>query len=156
MHPLPQIGPSSASSFRIWKSHPFQHRRTRGHCPSSFFYTALSPGVSCSSQEVRYISMRVSSLIRFVFPSVIRSHLCSFDIDTIIPHGGHPVQSIFTGFPRKAQWAAVSNGSANDLCQGLQVVWETYDKPAVQPSTYQDHSYLLKTTFLDCRKTSVI
>ena len=33
---------------------------------------------------------------------------------------------------------------------------EIPDRPAVRLSTYQDHSYLLKTTFLDCRRTSAI
>ena len=47
----------------------------KGYCPSSFFYTAPSPGVSCSSQEVRYISISVSSLIRFACPSAIQSRL---------------------------------------------------------------------------------
>ena len=45
-------------------------------------------------------------------------------IDVTIPYGGHPVHSMSAGFPHETQRAAVSNGSANDLCQGLQVVWK--------------------------------
>ena len=62
LRPPALIRPSSVSSFRMSKSYPFQHRRALGYIParSGFF---RRPGTRLSSQDVRYMSISVKSLI---------------------------------------------------------------------------------------------